>query len=118
VHRSPFVAILLQCAIVLVLAITSTFEQLAILANLSTLTLYGTCCVATWQLRRRDVRAGGTPFRVPAPGLVIVLACGLIGWMLTSVTLAEWTAFAMVLAVATAFFMFRRRSGGRQPRIL
>jgi APA family basic amino acid/polyamine antiporter len=61
-HRSPFVAILLQCAIVLVLAITSTFEQLAILANLSTLTLYGTCCLATWQLRRRDVRAGGTPF--------------------------------------------------------
>jgi amino acid transporter len=108
VHRSPFVAILLQCAIVLVLAITSTFEQLAILANLSTLTLYGTCCVATWQLRRRDVRAGGTPFRIPAPGLVILLACLMIGWMLTSVTLAEWTAFAIVLAVAAGIFMFRR----------
>jgi APA family basic amino acid/polyamine antiporter len=111
-HRSPFVAILLQCAIVLVLAITSTFEQLAILANLSTLTLYGTCCLATWQLRRRDVRAGGTPFKVPAPGLVIVLACLVIGWMLTSVTRAEWTAFAIVLAVATAIFVFRRKPRG------
>ena len=110
VHRSPFVAILLQCAIVVVLAITSTFERLAILANLSILVLYGTCCLATWQLRRRDVRTGGTPFKVPAPTLVIVLACLVIGWMLTSVTLAEWTAFAIGLGVAAAIFAFRRTS--------
>jgi APA family basic amino acid/polyamine antiporter len=109
VHRSPAAAILLQCAIVLVLAITSTFERLAILANLSTLILYGTCCVATWQLRRRDVRAGGTPFRVPAPTVVIVLACLVIGWMLTSVTLPEWTALAIGLGVASTIFLFRRK---------
>ncbi len=109
VHRSPFVAILLQCAIVVVLAITSTFERLAILANLSILVLYGTCCLATWQLRHLDVRAGGTPFRVPAPTLVIALACLVIGWMLTSVTLAEWTAFVIALGVAAAIFVLRRR---------
>ncbi len=109
VHRSPFVAILLQCAIVIVLAITSTFERLAILANLSILVLYGTCCLATWQLRHLDVRAGGTPFRVPAPTLVIALACLVIGWMLTSVTLAEWTAFVIALGVAAAIFVLRRR---------
>jgi amino acid transporter len=110
VHRSPAAAILLQCAIVLVLAITSTFERLAILANISTLLLYGTCCLATWQLRRSDVRAGGTPFRVPAPAVVVVLACLMIGWMLTSVTAAEWIAFAIGLAVATAIFAFRRKA--------
>ena len=109
VHRSPFIAILVQCALVLALAITSTFERLAILASLSTLVLYGTCCLATWQLRRHDVRAGGTPFRVPAPALVIALACLVIGWMLTSVTQAEWIAFAIVIAVAAAIFAFRRR---------
>jgi len=111
VHRTPVAAILVQCAIVLVLAITSTFERLAILANLSILVLYGMCCLATWQLRRRDVRAGGMPFRVPAPTLVIVLACLVIGWMLTSVTFAEWTAFAIGLGVATVIFVFRRRRG-------
>jgi basic amino acid/polyamine antiporter, APA family len=109
VHKSPMVAIVVQCAIVVVLAITSTFERLAIIANLSILVLYGMCCLATWQLRRRDVRAGGTPFRVPAPGLVIILACLVIGWMLTSVTLGEWTAFAIALIVAAAIFAFRRR---------
>ena len=109
VHRSPVVAILVQCAIVLVLALTSTFERLAILANVATLVVYAMCCVATWQLRRRDVRAGGTPFKVPAPDVVIVLACLVIGWMLTSVTPREWTAFGIALAVATLIFALRRR---------
>jgi basic amino acid/polyamine antiporter, APA family len=106
-HRTPVAAIVLQCAIVLTLAITSTFERLAILANISTLMLYGACCVATWQLRRRDVRAGGTPFKVPAPALVIVLACLMIGWMLTSVSAAEWIAFSGGVAVAAAIFALR-----------
>ena len=109
VHRTPFIAILVQCAIVVVLAITSTFERLAILANLSILVVYGTCCLATWQLRRRDVRGGGTPFKVPAPTLVVVLACLVIGWMLTSVTRAEWVAFGVSVAAAAAIFAVRRR---------
>ena len=109
VHRAPVVAILVQCTIVLVLAITSTFERLAILANLSMLVLYGACCLATWQLRRRDVRAGGVPFRVPAPAVVIALACLVIGWMLTSVTPGEWAAFAIAVAVASGVFLLRRK---------
>jgi APA family basic amino acid/polyamine antiporter len=108
-YRTPVAAILLQCALAVTLAITSTFERLAILANLSTLMLYGACCLATWQLRRHDVRAGGVPFRVPAPGVVIVLALLLIGWMLTSITLAEWAAFAIALAVPSVVFLLRRK---------
>jgi amino acid transporter len=107
VRRTPVAAILLQCAIVLVLAISSTFERLAVLANISGLVIYGACCLATWELRRRDIRAGGAPFKVPAPGLVIVLACLVIGWILTSVTLAEWLAFATALAAAAAIFALR-----------
>jgi amino acid transporter len=112
VHRTPAAAIVLQCAIVLALAVTSTFERLAILANVATLVLYGMCCVASYELRRRDVRAGGVPFRVPAPALVIVLALAVIGWMLTSVTAAEWAAFGGALAVAAIIFAFRRAPGG------
>ena len=110
VHRSPATAILVQCAIVLALAISSTFERLAILANLSTLVLYATCCLATWQLRRRDIRSGGTPFRVPMPGVVIVLACLVIAWMLSSVTAAEWLAFGVAVLVAAGLFLLRRRA--------
>jgi basic amino acid/polyamine antiporter, APA family len=115
VHRTPNTAIAVQCAIVLTLAITSTFERLAIVATTSTLVLYGTCCLATWELRRRDVRTGGTPFRVPAPGFVVALACVMIAWMLTSVTAGEWAALAVVLAIATVMFVFRRKEPSRAP---
>jgi basic amino acid/polyamine antiporter, APA family len=114
-YRTPVVAILVQCPLVLVLAITGTFEQLAILADISLLVLYGTCCLATWQLRRRDVRADGTPFRVPLPGLVVVLACGVIGWLLTSVTLEEWAAFVLALVAGAAIFLMSRRNRSRRP---
>jgi amino acid transporter len=100
---------------VLTLALTSTFERLAVLANLSALVLYATCCVAMWQLRRRDVRADGPPFQVPAPGLVVVLACLAIGWILTSITLREWMAFALALGAAAVIFGLRRRSGSAVP---
>ena len=100
---------MLQCTIVLALALTSTFERLAVLANLSMLVMYATCCVAMWELRRRDVRTGGTPFKVPAPALVVLLACLAIGWILTSITLAEWTAFALALGVATVIFALRKK---------
>jgi hypothetical protein len=64
--------------------------------------------VATWQLRRRDVRGGGTPFRIPAPRVIVLLACLVIVWMLTSITLAEWTAFAVAITAAVMIFVFRR----------
>jgi amino acid transporter len=83
VYRTPAIAIVVQCVLVLILAITSSFERLAILANLSTLVLYALCCLASWQLRRRDVRTGGVPFRVPLPGVVIGVSLLVIGWMLT-----------------------------------
>jgi amino acid transporter len=110
-HHTPVGAIVLQCVLVLVLALTSTFERLAVLANLSLLVVYAACCVATWELRRRDVRTGGTPFRVPAAGVVIPLACLTIGWLLTSITLDEWSALAVALVVATGLFVFRKRTG-------
>ncbi len=104
-YRTPAAAILVQCALVLVLAITRTFEELAILANLSTLVVYALCCLAAGALRRRGVRMGGTPFRVPAAGAVIVLACLVIGWMLTSVTAGEWTAFGIATAAASTTYV-------------
>ncbi|HEX6748453.1 MAG TPA: APC family permease [Longimicrobium sp.] len=103
--QTPHVAIAVQAAIVLALAVTSGFAKLAILANLSTLLLYAGCCVAAWELRRRDVRAGGIPFRVPAAGVVPFLALAAIAYILTSVTAREWLVVAAVLAAAAILYV-------------
>ena len=55
VHRAPQTAIVVQSAMALALAISGTFEKLAILANVSALALYFGCALAAWRLRQLGV---------------------------------------------------------------
>lgn len=103
--HTPYVAIALQSALACLLALTGTFEQLAILATLATLVMYGACCLAAFELRRRDVRTGSSraPFRAPA---FVPFAAGLvILWMLTGVKAEEWLALGGLLGVASLLFV-------------
>lgn len=108
VWRTPHVAIALQGVMAILLAVTSTFERLAILANISVLLLYGACCVASWQLRRRDIRQGGTPFTVPAPRVLPWLGVAVIAWMFTSIRPGEWLAILGALMGASLLYFATR----------
>jgi amino acid transporter len=112
--HTPYVAIALQTAIVFALAVTSGFERLAILANLSTLLLYVGCCLAAWELRRRNVSAGGIPFRVPGAAVVPWLALGVIAFLLMSITLNEWEVVGGVMAAACLLY-FVTLAARRRP---
>src|SRR3989442_10749037 len=81
----------------------------------SDLILYGACCLAAWELRRRDVQSGCPPLRVPGSGPIPLAACIPIAWILTSVTRQEGSRAAGVLAVASLLFLAtgRRRSVAR-----
>jgi basic amino acid/polyamine antiporter, APA family len=110
--HTPYVAIAVYAAVVASLSISSSFTQLAILANVAALTLYLMCVAASYELQRRDVRAGGTPFAVPAGPVVPLLAAAVIVWLLSNATAREFGVEALVLAVA-ALFYFIRRTGGQ-----
>jgi amino acid transporter len=108
-YRTPHVSIAVQSALACALAITSAFGPLAIIANVAALLVYFACSLAAWQLRRRDVRAGGIPFRVPGGGIVPILSCAMILGLLSSITLAEWRVLAIVVAIASVVFVATRR---------
>jgi APA family basic amino acid/polyamine antiporter len=108
VHRAPQAAIIVQSLVSLVLAISGTFEKLAILANVSALALYLGCALAAWQLRRTGVAGGSAAFRTPAGAVVPWLACGVIVWLLTGLTPGEWLAFGACLAAASVIYVVRR----------
>jgi amino acid transporter len=108
-YRTPYVSIAVQSAVACTLAITSAFGRLAIIANVAALLVYFACSLAAWQLRRRDVRAGGIPFRVPGGGIVPLLSCAMIVGLLSSITLPEWRVLALVLGVASLLFLLTRR---------
>lgn len=107
--HTPFLAIAIQAVIVVVLAATGRFEQLAIVANGSVLLVYGACCLATVELRRRDVRAGGTPFRIAGARVIPWLALAVILGLLATLTTGEWLAVLAVLAIAIPIYLLRAR---------
>lgn len=115
-YRTPHIAIMLQSALVCVLAIYSRFEQLAVIANLSALLLYLSCVAAAWELRRRDIRIGdGEPLRLPFGPLVHLLTVGVILFLLTSITWTEWASVLGVLVIAV--LLFALASGRRRAAI-
>lgn len=111
-YRTPHVAIIIQTTLVCALAVFNSFEQLAVISNLAALLLYAGCAAATFMLRQRGIRQeGAVPFAVPGGPLVPIITIGLIAWLLTSITQAEWTVLLITLGVATGFYVVAARSG-------
>jgi basic amino acid/polyamine antiporter, APA family len=110
-YRTPHVAIILQTALVGVLAVFNSFEQLAVIANLAALLLYASCAAATLVLRQRGVRQpGAVPFSVPLGPVIPVVTIALIGWLLTSITAGEWSVLVITIVAATIVFVIARRT--------
>lgn len=115
--RTPWVAIVVQAAISCAIAITSTFEQLLVIANAVGLVLYLGCVAAAWVLRRRDVRDGhGTPVTLPLGPTIHILAATLILVMLTSIAAREWVLVGGVVAVATLIYVLTGAARRPPPR--
>lgn len=113
-HRTPHVAIVVQSAAALVLAVTGTFERLAILANVSALALYLGCAVAAWRLRSTGVSAtAAAGVRLPLAGMAPFLAVPVILWLLTGLTGEEWIGFGACVAIASLVYVAAR--GSRVP---
>src|SRR5207244_5745192 len=104
-------AIVLYAGLVGTVSVSSSFTQLAILANVAALTLYLMCVAASYELQRRDVRADGTLFAVPAGPVIPALAAAVIAWLLSNATRREFGVEALVLAVATVFYFIRKTGG-------
>ncbi len=107
--KTPWIAIIVQVSLTCALAVSSGFGALAVISNVAALLVYFACAVAAWELRRKNVQAGGTPFRVPGAAIVPVLTCLVIIGLLTSITWSEWRVLLAVLAVATGLFFLRRK---------
>jgi amino acid transporter len=111
-RRTPHVAIAIHAIIVSVLAISSSFSRLAVLANVAALSLYGTCVAASIELQRKDVRdavSQRAPMHLPGGPAIPVMALVVIAWLLSNATRREFGIEAAVLGLATAFYFSRRR---------
>ncbi len=112
-YRTPWLAIAVQTILTVLLAISGTFERLAIIANGAILLVYAACAVAVFALRRRDVRMASEPFVPPLGGLIPILALAAIVWLLASLTVGEWLAILVGVAAAAVIYLATLRSRER-----
>jgi amino acid transporter len=107
--RTPHVAILFHATVLAAVALSGTFVQLAILANVAVLSLYLLCAIAAGVLWKRNVRQSGEPFKAPGGPLVPALAAIAIVWLLwATVTRREFVALAAVTGLAVVMFGVRK----------
>jgi len=113
--HTPYLAIATQSALACLLAITSGFERLAILANLVTLLLYAGCCLAAWELGRSDPAGPGGREWDWRVRVVPFAACAAIAWLLTSITWEEWKVTLALLVAASLLYLVTARARRRPP---
>ena len=111
-YHTPHIAIVAYAVVVAALAISSSFTQLAVLANVAALSLYLLCVGGSWELQRRDVRMGGRPFTVPGGPLVPALAIVVIVWLLSQATRREFLVEVTVLGLASVGYVFAKGTQG------
>lgn len=101
-YHTPAIAIVIQAFIGWALAVSSQFEKLAILANLSAILMYILCVAAAIKLQ-----SGKKGFK--ASQLVPWMALGAMGFLLTSVTWIEWVSVAGLLAICSLGYVLKNR---------
>jgi len=113
--HTPWVAIVLQASMSLILGLSSGFEPLVILANVAVLFVFLGCAAAAWRLRQLDIRDAESPTLRSVPGgrIAPFVATALIVGLLTSVTAREWLVFLAVSAVGVVVWLASAGSRAR-----
>jgi amino acid transporter len=110
--QTPHVSILGFIVLGVLLGVSGTFTQLAVLSALTRLIGYTTSLAALPRLRARfgqEAQAMSLPggFAIPAAGLAIC------GWLMLQVKFEAVWKTAVLVALGTALYLFARRSAAR-----
>ena len=118
-YRTPYVAIFISAAAMLVFTLSSTFLTALTISTISRLLTYGAACVAVPMLRRRADIEPAT-FVLPGGLAIPVAAVALTGWLLSNSSRAELIAVAGAAVFGWLVYVFarrlRRRAGPVQPQ--
>ena len=113
--HAPHIAILSYAALAIVLALTGTFAELAVLSALASATLYIAGCAAAWLLARRGIALAGPPLRfrflgtatvIGITGMVILIALG---------SREEILGLGMLLGLSVLIYLVQTRSALARP---
>ena len=108
-YRTPHIAIIVHGCLIAALALTGTYERLAIFSNLNAFVLYMLCAIAVMVLRSRDVHGDGAPFRIPGGPLVPVATLLANAWLMyATAARGDLSGLGIILGLALLLYSVRR----------
>jgi amino acid transporter len=107
--HAPHIAILCYSALVMGLALTGTFAELAVLSTLATAALYIGGCAAAWTLARRGVALAGAPLNFRWLRAAMIVGIGSMLVMIALASRAEILGLAVVSAASALIYMVQAR---------
>ena len=111
-YQTPSHSIVFSAAVVLTLALTGTFEQLAVISAVARLVIYLAVCTATLVLRRLPTTEQMRPaqFTVPFGPAIPILASVVALSILVGATRAQLLAGVYALAAGAALYLIATRT--------
>jgi APA family basic amino acid/polyamine antiporter len=109
--HTPNVAILTYAAAGMLLAITGTFAELAVLSALASTVLYAYVCLAAWRLRQRGTALAGAPLNFR--WLKLAAITGIAGMMVMIALASPVEILGLALLVGLSVLLYLVQSGRR-----
>ncbi len=104
--HTPYVAILAYATLAIVLALTGSFAELAMLASAA---LYVAGCFATWRLARRGVALAGAPLNFRWLGAAALIGAGSMLLLIGLGSRTEILGLAALIGVSVLVYLLQTR---------
>jgi basic amino acid/polyamine antiporter, APA family len=108
--HAPYVAIIVYAGVALVLALTGTFAELAVLSTLAIAPLYIAGCAAGWALARRGVALAGRPLAFRHLGFAAVIGMAAMLGVVALGSRTELLGLAALTGLIALWYQFRPRA--------
>lgn len=103
-YKTPYTAIIFMSAVVCSLALSGTFEKLAVVASGSVLVIYFAVSLAVIRLRLRDGLPKPGEFRLPLGPTIPILSTLIVGWLLLQLSGAEALGLAALVGASVLMY--------------
>ncbi len=107
-YKTPYVSIIFYAVVLCTLALSATFEPLAVLASGSILVVYGGVSLSVIRLRQRDGEPAAGQFKLPFGATIPILSCLVVGWLLWQLTAGEATGLAALIGASVLVYAIRK----------
>ncbi|MGB0125032.1 MAG: APC family permease, partial [Silvibacterium sp.] len=115
--HAPHVAILCYAVLAMVLALTGTFAELAVLATLATAVLYMAGSAAAWRLARKGVAEAGAPLNFRWLGTAMVVGIASMLAMIALASRAEIVGLIVVVSASVIVYLAQARYRARKNAV-